>query len=145
MAEELRPASGPTPEESLERQHEQRDLAIPTLFISLLGLGVLVLAAALGMKLFQVAAEDRARARDPRPSPMVEQDVTPPQPRLETAPGSVLQQLRAMESVQLGDYGWVDQASGIARLPIARAMEIVAERRGDVPLGAAPPLQTQEE
>ena len=61
-----------------------------------------------------------------------------------------LQQLRTKERTMLEEYRWVDPAAGIARIPIERAMEIVAEQglaghednsgaaetaRADAPLG----------
>jgi hypothetical protein len=39
----------------------------------------------------------------------------------------------------LTEYGWVDEQAGVARIPIARAMEIEAAR-----LGAMQPTNQQE-
>ena len=118
---------GPT-HESLRRRHEQRDLRIRTLLLGLVVLGVLVGASVLAMKGLQELAESRARVREPQPSPLAETDVVPPQPRLESTPGEVLARLRALETMQLNSYGWVDRPSGIAKIPVHRAMEIIAER-----------------
>jgi hypothetical protein len=123
----------PVPEESRRRQHEQRDLRIGVLFGSLAALTLLVLLAALGMKVLESVADARARARETAPSPMMETDVTPPGPRLESSSGQVLRQLHAEEAAELGGYAWIDRESGIARLPIERAMEIIAERDGEMP------------
>ena len=35
-----------------------------------------------------------------------------------------LAEMRAAEATELGSYGWVDQAKGVVRLPIADAMQI---------------------
>jgi hypothetical protein len=35
-----------------------------------------------------------------------------------------LTELRAAEANELGSYGWVDQAKGVVRLPIAEAMKL---------------------
>ncbi len=35
-----------------------------------------------------------------------------------------LAELRAAEASELGSYGWVDQAKGVVRLPIAEAMQL---------------------
>lgn len=44
------------------------------------------------------------------------------------APESVdIKTLREKENAQLGSYGYVDQAKGVARLPIDRAMQLLAE------------------
>jgi hypothetical protein len=57
-------------------------------------------------------------------------------------PGSLLaqqlQQLRAKERELLEEYRWVNQDAGIARIPIERAMEIVAEQ------GLSGPGETSE-
>jgi hypothetical protein len=34
---------------------------------------------------------------------------------------------RADEEIQLGSYGWVDEESGVVRIPIDRAIEVLAE------------------
>jgi hypothetical protein len=38
-----------------------------------------------------------------------------------------LQQLRVQEQKTLSSYEWIDQASGIARIPVSRAIEIISE------------------
>jgi hypothetical protein len=47
-------------------------------------------------------------------------------PKLLARPERELDEVRAAEKEQLGSYGWVDQAGGVARIPVERAMEIVA-------------------
>jgi hypothetical protein len=53
----------------------------------------------------------------------------PPEPRLQENPLADLATLRAREDRQLDGYGWVDRKAGRARIPIARAMELLAEER----------------
>lgn len=52
----------------------------------------------------------------------------PPAPRLEARPGQTLQELRANEQARLHSYGWVDEAAGVVRIPIERAMELTIQR-----------------
>ena len=52
----------------------------------------------------------------------------PPEPRLEETPVSDLQEMRAAEDKILNTYGWVDESNGIVRVPIARAIDLLAER-----------------
>jgi len=52
----------------------------------------------------------------------------PPAPNLQTQPFKDVYLLRQGEAEQLGSYGWVDKQGGIARLPIARAMELTLQR-----------------
>ena len=49
-------------------------------------------------------------------------------PRLQPDPHADLVQMRAAESAVLDGYGWVDREQGITRIPIDKAMDLVAER-----------------
>jgi hypothetical protein len=105
------------------------------------GLSALVLGAMLG--LFEAA-------RTPAPvSPLEQVELVPPAPRLEVRPLETLEQIRRREHALLEGYGWVDRERGLVRIPIERAMAILAERgwpeppRGDpTTLRHAPPFQT---
>jgi hypothetical protein len=43
-----------------------------------------------------------------------------------TQPNQALQQLDASQLELISSYGWVSQADGVVRIPIERAMELVA-------------------
>jgi hypothetical protein len=62
------------------------------------------------------------------PALLAETRQPPPMPRLQVAPQSELQQLRASEEKQLREYGWVNPAAGIVHIPIERAIEIYVDR-----------------
>ncbi len=62
------------------------------------------------------------------PARFQESDQMPPAPRLEVSPRANLAELRAAEKLRLESYGWVDKQKRIARMPIERAMELIAER-----------------
>ncbi len=51
-----------------------------------------------------------------------------PAPQLQVLPPADLERFRAQEDAQLNSYGWVDKPNGIVRIPIARAMELIAQR-----------------
>jgi hypothetical protein len=52
-----------------------------------------------------------------------------PAPRLQTDDGSQdVADLHAREDMLLEDYSWVDPSQGKVRIPIERAMELVAQR-----------------
>jgi hypothetical protein len=72
-------------------------------------------------------------------------------PALSADQPSQLRALRAAEEAQLSTYSWEDQASGVARIPIERAMQILAQRglnergEGRAPLVAPDPTpETQQ-
>ena len=61
----------------------------------------------------------------------------PPEPRLQAHPIKDLEELRKAETELLTTYGWVDKSAGTVRIPVARAIELLAQRAGDT--GAATP------
>jgi hypothetical protein len=52
----------------------------------------------------------------------------PPQPRLEVKPRDSLAALHAREDELLRSYGWTNRAHGVVRIPIDRAMALLAQR-----------------
>jgi len=52
----------------------------------------------------------------------------PPQPRLEVTPLIDLKAMREAEDKILNSYGWVDQSKGVVRIPIANAIDLLAQR-----------------
>jgi hypothetical protein len=113
-------------------RHEERD--IDPRPIALVGL-----ALALGVVLFGLAGwlllryyDAREARRSPPPNPIAATlgEPTPPAPRLQDQPLLDLQRLRAEEDAALHGYAWVDRSAGRVRIPIERAMELVAARGG---------------
>ena len=51
-----------------------------------------------------------------------------PQPQLQTTPKLDLKEVREAEDQMLSTYGWVDQPKGVVRIPIDRAIELLAQR-----------------
>jgi hypothetical protein len=76
---------------------------------------------------------DRLAAREERRSPRPERmeafnpQKEPPEPRLQPNPPLDLKKFRESEEAILNGYGWVDPDKGIVRIPVARAMELVAQ------------------
>jgi hypothetical protein len=52
----------------------------------------------------------------------------PPEPRLQANPQSDMRQMLQEENEILNHYGWVDPDRGIVRLPVERALDIVAQK-----------------
>ncbi len=51
-----------------------------------------------------------------------------PSPQLEIDERSQLDKIRLNEEETLATYGWVDQKAGVVRIPIERAIDLIAER-----------------
>lgn len=94
-------------------------------------LGVMVVGMAFAWGVYEIF-----RTQTPAPEMGTETflvpDTTklPPAPNLEADPSSSLAVLRANEDKVLDTYGWTDSARGLARVPVARAMELYLEKQG---------------
>jgi hypothetical protein len=66
----------------------------------------------------------------------------PPAPRLQTYPFDDIKELRRSELPRLERYEWVDKNTGVVRIPIERAIDLIAERglphRAPAPAGEKP-------
>ena len=51
----------------------------------------------------------------------------PPEPRLEKTPTLDLKAFRAEEDRVLNSYGWIDRQKGVVRVPIDRAIDLLAQ------------------
>ena len=60
-------------------------------------------------------------------------EAMPPPPRLQTHAPEDLAALREEKQAALSGYAWVDRPRGVARIPIERAMALLAEGRQDGP------------
>ena len=142
-----------TPEElhNDDVAHEDSDVSIQGLVMSAVAIAVVMVGTAVLMyALFWWILEPQAEASAPRLSPLAlpatampkTTNDSPyfggaPQPQLLTNEPSLLRQIRERQSEQLHSYGWVDEKTGIARIPIDDAKKLLLERgvpsRADAP------------
>jgi hypothetical protein len=123
-----------------EEGYERQDLSAQSVFAFLISLvvgGVIVYFIVWGLYHFMDA---RQRARQPQLSPLVKQVetdtriVSPDEikkfaaPRLERNERIEIKDFRLKEEQTLNSYGWVDEKAGVVRIPIERAMELIAQR-----------------
>ncbi len=102
--------------------HEQSEVSVRLIVVSLAFLAVatlfiLLLVVGIFRYFYDV---DRTGTRT--------QPVIPPEPRIEVAPYEQLQQLRAKEDHVLNTYAWVDKQNGVVRVPIDRAIDLLAAK-----------------
>lgn len=96
--------------------------------------GVIVVAAVAAVVMWWMSGyfkrQEEATDRAPSPIPEARLDTIPPGPRLQSSPPRDMAELRARDREVLTTYGWVDQAHGVARIPVDRAITILAEKGG---------------
>jgi len=117
----LLPSAGAAPQHP---GYETKDAPVGRIF--LIGLGLLTLiVVVMGVMwvLFNAFTGHAPHPVNP-PSAMMEQNVLPPEPRLQPDPAADLQKFLASEDSLLNSYGWVNKKSGIARIPIDSAMKL---------------------
>jgi hypothetical protein len=92
-----------------------------------LALGVIAAAFLMWFLFDQLAARNAAHQTPPAPMEAANPQKAPPEPRLEAQPRLDLAKFRASEEELVNSYGWIDPAKGIVRIPISRAMDLVAK------------------
>lgn len=114
------------------------EIHVKAIFGVLAGLALLVALSFAGMWTFSKVLKSRSVARDPEPFPVAEANAPRPRPRaaLQADPAADMARYAKEEEAAVTSYAWVDRASGVAQIPVERALEIVAERGLPVP----PPL-----
>jgi hypothetical protein len=111
-------------------RYEKTDVQSAKVVRALVGLLALVAAFFALMWMLQGVLLRFAQDAQVLPHPMASTlaRTEPPLPRLQPNPRADLLAFRAEEDAVLQTYGWVDKGRGIVRVPIDRAMEILAQR-----------------
>jgi hypothetical protein len=149
MNEEIKHAA-PNPE--LEFEHN--DLSPNAVYAFLIGLAVAVVVVYFVLWGLYDFMETYEQKHQPPQNPLVEsrkdtakvlpEDIAKfPQPRLEKNERVEINDFLLGEEQTLDSYGWVDQKAGIVRIPIERAMQLIAQRGlpTTVRVGTVPPSE----
>lgn len=108
--------------------YERRDMSVRLVGVFLGGVIVAVIAVFLMMwGLFGYYRAGEVR-RGEAISPPADVSQIPPEPRLQVHGAKDLKTFEAEEDGVLRSYGWVDRQAGVVRIPIDRAMKLLAER-----------------
>lgn len=113
--------------------HEVSDVNTSGIYKFGLWMIVIIIGTAGLMLLMYNFLEDREIESDPAPSAMqrTQNEILPPEPRLQLAPGHEIHpldemaQMRAQEDAYLSSYGWMDKNSGTVRMPIDEAKRLL--------------------
>jgi hypothetical protein len=112
--------------------HEQSDINVRVIlwFVAILTAITVIIQIAMwgmlkGLAWYEVRNEPYVTPLA-RPEPAQPKDF--PEPRLQTTPWTDLRAFRSEQQNYLNSYGWVDEKLGVARIPIARAKELLLQR-----------------
>lgn len=129
-SEELIPppagAAEPVPPHATD--HEETDVSITGLgeFLVAMAVGLVVVG---GLVYWQYRRfEWIARANDPTPIPRADERRPPPEPHLQVHEVTDMDDLRAKQEAILSSTAWVNRDEKLVRVPIDRALAIVAEK-----------------
>jgi hypothetical protein len=116
------------PGADLPAGHELSDLRPG--YVAFFGIGllvVLVMSVAIASLIIHYKTVRHARLDTPIPRLAGEREAMP-EPRLQIDAPNELRQLRTAEETALNSYGWVNKDAGIVKIPVDRAMEILARK-----------------
>jgi hypothetical protein len=115
------------PRDSSKRRHETSDVSVRGIVIFVVALSISVILGMLFSKrVFYFFV--RHQPLGPPASPFENVRTLPPQPRLQVNARADLKRYRAAQDELLNSYGWVDEKSGIVRIPVDRAMDIMLQK-----------------
>ncbi len=107
--------------------YERKDLSPRAIALFGVALSIVIVLSAGIVTLFQFYAGSRfTRRQAPRPPLAVTREAT--EPRLQVNAPNELRTVREAEDRILSSYGWVDPQGETVRIPIERAMEILAQK-----------------
>lgn len=130
MSESNLPKTAPA---NPEVRFEDSDMSVRWLTIAGVILLFLTIGAMIGAVWILGGFASYRAATDPTPLPLLELRPTPPAPRIQPNPidsttaEEDLAALRAREEAILTGYGWIDRQTGIVRIPIDQAIELLSE------------------
>jgi hypothetical protein len=130
MAEDSRGDRPHGPAPATDSGHETSDVSIGGIVKFGIGLAVATVVTYLAVWGVFRLLQARERKEDRPVPPMVAASLhrTPREPRLEPVPLAPRRQLIAREDAVLTTYRWVDRGTGLVRIPIDRAMDLLVER-----------------
>lgn len=118
--------------------HEHSEANLKLIVYAAFGLAITVgIVMLLMWGVFNLLKKDE-QSHQQNMSPLAAPFQVPPEPRLQEKPWEELPALRASEDKVLNGYTWQDQKAGTVRIPIDKAMDIVAQRGFPAPAAAAP-------
>jgi hypothetical protein len=117
------------------RAHQTTDVDVAGVVWFAVALVIVIVAVALGTH-FSLSIADRRPAPGTANRSPFARDRLPPAPRLQASPPADMAAFRTQENAILDSSGWIDQAGGVAHIPIEAAKKLLLERGLPVAAGA---------
>jgi hypothetical protein len=108
--------------------HERKDFDLRVVVGTAVVTVIVAIVVHVGLRYFQVGYNRQAERHDPLQPPAAALHGEPPGPALRPAPIRDLSEFRRAQQGRLEGYAWVDEEHERVRIPITRAMELLAER-----------------
>jgi hypothetical protein len=106
-----------------------RDIPVSKILVFGLFVTLFTVASFVGLRHLYLLFEREANRADEAVSSFIrEARVLPPEPRLQVDEPSTWAAELARQRASIEGYGWLDVQAGIVRIPVSRAMELIAER-----------------
>ena len=125
-----------------DRGHETTDAGLKAAGLLMLMMLGFVVVGVVSMYFLYGAVIEYQASKDTPTSPLKDSRVQFTGPRLQVAPPMDMDEMEAAENEVLDSYGWIDREAGLVRIPIDRAMELLAER--GLPKSQTPSASEQE-
>ena len=137
--------------DSCERRHEAKNPSVGRIALAAV-LVPLMIGAGLVVSWWAMAVGSHARPMNPAlrlqgtiVAPNFEPLARFPSPHLQLNPAKDLAAFRRQEDAELGGYGWIDRQAGTVRIPINRAIDLLAQRGLPARAGNRPPAVGKSE
>jgi hypothetical protein len=111
-----------------ERDYADRDIPVGKIMIACLYITIFTVLTFVGVRFLFLKLDASNEQAQKAASVFADQRVLPPEPRLQVDEPRTWKQELAVQTSQIEGYAWVDRRAGVVRIPVERAIELVAER-----------------
>lgn len=111
-----------------ERDYSDRDIPVGKIALSGLYIAIFTVLTFVGIRFLFLYLDKSNEQAQGAVSSFVRQRVLPPAPQLQVDEPKTWQQELARQKSQTEEYAWIDAKAGTVRIPVERAIELVAER-----------------
>jgi len=109
-------------------RHETSDLSARAIGWVLTAVAVAILLAGAAVWWVYGYLREQDQLRDVRRTLVVPPSQVPPEPRLQVSPSDDLRAYKQEQEEILNSYEWISRDEGRVRIPIERAMDLLAQR-----------------